>query len=218
MSELRQDWFIDRDCKVWQDPDHFCFNTDTVLLAKFMEIRCNDTVIDIGTNNGALLMYADRFGPKKMVGIEIQPEAAKIARLNLENAKSASEVICAPVQTVEKLRANVVISNPPFFTEKASCVDAKDDLRQAGRIEKNLKLDELIEAADRLLEDKGRFYMVHRPDRIQEILYELKRHGFGLKRMQVVYDRRTHTAKSLLVEAVKNGGGFCTIMEPGEIG
>lgn len=64
-GQLRQDWFLDPDRRIWQHPDHFRFNTDTALLAEFMEIRPQESVIDIGTNNGVLLVYADQFSLRR---------------------------------------------------------------------------------------------------------------------------------------------------------
>lgn len=218
MSDLRQDWFIDPAIKLFQDPGQFCFNTDTVLLARFMEIRPHDKVIDIGTNNGVLLVYAARFKPDALTGIEILPAAAKLAEQNLARISDCPvSVRNDPVQDVTDMKATVVISNPPFFTLPSTCKDTPLTARQLGRVEYNLTLDELCECASRLLEDKGRFYFVHRPDRIQEIMETLSRHHLGVRKLQIVYDHRTHAARSLLIGAIKNGGGFCEVLPAGEI-
>ena len=216
MAELRQDWFIDQDIRLLQDPAQFCFNTDTVLLARFMEIRPGDRVIDIGTNNGVLLVYAAQFHPRSLTGIEVLPAAAGLARRNLAEMENAS-VICGRVQDISDLRGSVIISNPPFFTQTSTCRDTPLTPRQMGRVEFNLTLQELCQAASRMLEDKGRFYFVHRPDRIQEIMTALAANGLGVRKLQVVYDHRTGQARSLLVCAARNGGGFCEMLPPGEI-
>ena len=70
--------------KLYQDKDMICINTDTMVLGDFLEVYRNDTVLDIGTNNGSLLLYANRFSPKKLIGIDINKEALEIARKNME--------------------------------------------------------------------------------------------------------------------------------------
>ena len=211
---LRQDWFLDPARRIWQHPDHFRFNTDTALLAKFMVIRPGETVIDIGTNNGVLLVYADDSHPALMTGIELLHEPAQVARLNLSVCRSPWEILEQPVQQVMDRKADVVISNPPYFSLQATDRKTPLTLRQQGRAEFHLTLGELCEAASRFLNDGGRFYLVHRPDRLQEILTVLEKHHLIVKRLQLVYDRRDSLCKSLLVEAMKNGRTGGLVMEP----
>lgn len=218
-GKLRQDWFLSEDRRLWQHPDHFRFNTDTALLARFMEIRPGDRVVDIGTNNGVLLLYADEYGPGCMTGIELLHEPAQLAKKNLAGCHSPWTVLESPVQEVTKLKADVVLSNPPYFSLAATDSRTPLTLRQQGRAEFHLTLRELCASAARFLDDGGRFYLVHRPDRLQEILTELQTCRLAAKRLQLVYDRRDGLCKSLLVEARKNGSpGGLRIMEPGWIG
>lgn len=218
MSERKQDWFISEDCRIWQDPDHFRFNTDTVLLARFMEIRSGESLIDIGTNNGVLLVYADRFQPSRMTGIELLHEPAVLAKENMARCQSPWEILEAPVQSVRDRKADVVISNPPFFSLKATHANTPMTLRQQGRAEFHLDLQDLCQAASRFLDTGGRFYMVHRPDRLQEILVTLQENRMAARRIQLVYDRRDDLCKSVLVEARKDGKPHLQVMPPAWIG
>ena len=218
-GQLRQDWFLDPDRRIWQHPDHFRFNTDTALLAEFMEIRPQESVIDIGTNNGVLLVYADQFSPSKMTGIELLHEPAEVARLNLARCNSPWQILEMPVQEVRDLKANVVISNPPYFALDASDLRIPLTLRQQGRAEFHLTLEDLCRCAAGFLDDGGRLYLVHGPDRLQEILTALQKENLGVRRIQLVYDRRDDRCKSLLVEARKGGSpAGVQVMAPRWIG
>ena len=68
--------------KIFQRKDMFRINTDTFALASFMMIKKGEIVLDIGTNNGALLIEASRFNPKLLIGVDIFHEATELARDN----------------------------------------------------------------------------------------------------------------------------------------
>lgn len=215
MNDLRLDYFIDEDLKLYQHKDHFRFNTDTKLLAKLMKIKKNDVVLDIGTNNGALLLWADQYDVSKLIGVEVLKESSKIAKLNAETFfKHQTEIINKPVQEIHLDQVDVIVSNPPYFTQSETHPNTKIDLRQYGRIEINLTLDELVSNVSRLLKSNGRFYMVHRPSRIHEILDTLSKYNLCAKTIGLAYDSRTMDCKSLLIEAIKESNCKCEILPP----
>ena len=78
---IRLDYLPNREnYKIYQDDEMFCINTDTQVLGEFLNIYKQDTVLEIGTNTGALLIYASRFNPKKMIGIDINEKAVELAK------------------------------------------------------------------------------------------------------------------------------------------
>lgn len=215
MSKIREDYFLDPNQPIYQREDMFHFNTDTKLLAGFMKIKKNETVIDVGTNNGALLLACDRYPVKKLIGVEVLEEACEIAKMNVDAfIKHPCEIINAPIQKVEIDPVEVIISNPPYFTQKETNPNIQMDFRQMGRVEINLTLDELIEHVARLLKSNGRFYMVHRPGRIQDIINACTKYNMGVKSIQIVYDHRDNEAKSLLIEAIKERKCQCKLLSP----
>lgn len=206
-EKLRKDYFIDPSFMIYQDPAHFCFNTDTRLLAQFMTIRKNETVIDIGTNNGVLMVYAAKAFPlKKIIGVEVLEPSSRIARLNAEMFIDKEwEVINLPIQDVSMDPVDVILSNPPFFEVSEMHPNTKLDMRAYGRFEINCTLNDLVSHASRLLRSNGRFYFVHRPDRLSDIIQCLKEYRFSIKNLQIAYDHRNNEAKSVLIEAIKEG-------------
>ena len=82
---IRMDYLPNhKDIKVYQDDEMFCINTDTMVLGEFLEVYKQDVVLDIGTNTGALMLYASRFNPKRLVGIDINERALSLAKQNME--------------------------------------------------------------------------------------------------------------------------------------
>ena len=88
---LKEDIMITKDylpnhpeIELYQDDTMLRINTDTFVLGEFLNIYKNDTVLDMGTNQGALLLYANLFHPKKLIGLEINPEGVALAKKNME--------------------------------------------------------------------------------------------------------------------------------------
>lgn len=212
-ENLRLDYFIDPKIHIYQHPDHFHFNTDTKLLAQFMKIKNGDVVLDIGTNNAALLLYADQFNVKKLIGVEVLEESSQIAQLNADSFIShPCQIIHMPIQEVEHELVDVIVSNPPFFTQNETHPNTVMNMRQLGRIEVHCDLDDLCKHASRLLKSMGRFYFVHRPDRIHEIMLALNKYNFSVKTLQFAYDARNDAVKSVLIEAIKDSNCRCKVL------
>ncbi len=208
-------YLVDESCQVYQHKEHFKMNTDTRLLATFVKVHKMDTILDIGTNNGALLLYMDRFDVKKLIGVEILEEPLKIAQMNAKAfLQHDYELIHANIKDVNIPQVDLIISNPPYFKSSETNANIKMTLRQYGRVEENLTLHDLVENTYRLLKDKGRFCMVHRPDRLNEIYKELLDHHFSIKTMQIAYDKNSEQEKSICIEAIKNSNCKCKILPP----
>ena len=117
---LRLDYLPNRkEIKLYQDDDMFCINTDTYVLGEFLNIYKQDTVLEIGTNNGALLLYASRFNPKSMVGIDINEKAIELAKKNMElnNIENVTLKV-ADGNTYQDSEVDVIIFNPPYFKSR----------------------------------------------------------------------------------------------------
>lgn len=206
-GQLREDWLIDPECKVVQDPDHFRINSDTAALARFAKVSCGDRVLEIGTNNGAILLYLDRFDPAFLCGAEILPEAARLAAFNLSRqARSPWRIDALPIAQCPLEEYDVVVCNPPYFVpENNRHCAVSDTMRQKARFETNLSLEQMVKEAARRLRSNGRLCFVHRPDRLVDAIECLKKYNLALSRLQIAYDRRDGQAKAILIEAIREG-------------
>lgn len=196
-----------------QRKDMFRMNTDTALLGQFMKINKDEVVLDIGTNNAALLLYASQFSPSLLIGLDVQPDACELAIENLEyNHITNYEIHCCDIKDYQR-KVNVIICNPPYFkTNGDNQVNESMALRIA-RHECYLTLDVLCERASTCLDDKGRFYMVHRCDRIVEIVECLKKYHLEIKTLQFVRDEEKENAHGVLIEAIKQASTHCTVLK-----
>lgn len=208
-----------KELKIIQNPDWFCFGIDAVLLADFAEAGARAKVMDLCTGNGIvpLLLYGKNKG-KKLVGLEIQPEIAEMAersvRLNgLEDKISIKTGDAAQIREWENAHSyDVVTMNPPYKPIGHGIVNPGDH-KAIARHEITADLEALIESAAYLLNSQGRFYMVHRPQRLMDILTLMRKYGIEPKRIRLVYPKQGKQPNIVLVKGIL-GGKPDLVMDP----
>ena len=211
--KLTHDYLPGTQIYLHQRKDMFRMNTDTALLGRFMKVKEDETVMDIGTNNGALLLYASQFTHGKLIGVEVQKEAAELAEMNLrENAVENYAIIHSDIKDVT-YPVDVIVCNPPYFVVTQPKQLNENEYKRIARHECYLTLDTLCESVARNLKEKGRFYLVHRADRIVDILTKLREHDLEVKTIQMIRDENNDVAHGILIEAVKEGKTHCTVLE-----
>lgn len=215
ISTCSYDFLPGTDLYFYQHPDMFHVNTDTALLGHFMEIRKKDVVMDIGTNNGALLLYAMRKTPKQLIGVEVNKEACELAVYNLNELHHANAtILCENILQLSHESVSCIVCNPPYFqVSDEKQINHNDHLARA-RHETQLHLEALLKKISSLLHDKGRLYMIHRGDRLIDLCVLCRKYQLEIKKLQIVYDENKSEARSILFEAMKQGKPHCHILEP----
>ena len=191
------DYIKNTNLKILQDDSMFKMNTDTHLLGCYLKVKKNEVILDVGTNNGALLLYASLHSPKQMIGVDINEKAIKLAEKNMEINNLECDLICCKIQDLKINNVDVIVCNPPYFVEKNKNII--EDIKNA-RHEDNLSLDELFMCYRRLLKDNGRIYMVHRANKIAQIIECGLKHDIKINKMKFVYDKRKKNAITVLLE------------------
>lgn len=206
--------------KIIQNPNWFCFGIDAVLLSSFAFARKKENVVDLGTGTGIipLLMYG-KYKPNKIIGVEIQSEVAEMAKrsMKLNNLEDRIEIFEGDIKDCYKTIGinyfDVVVSNPPYKKNDTGLKNPEDK-KAISRHEIFINLDELVFSASRLLKGYGRFYMIHRPERLKDIIISLNNHKFALKRIRFVHPKVDKEPNMVLIEAVKAGGEFLKVEKP----
>ena len=206
-----------------QRRDGFCFGMDAVLLSGFARVRKGESVVDLGTGTGIIpiLLEAKTEG-RHFYGIEIQEQVAEMASRSvlLNGLEDKIDIINADLRTVIKEKQlfrpgsmDVVTSNPPYMKGQHGLVNP-GEAKAISRHEVCCTLKELCAVAAALLKSSGRFYMVHRPQRLPEIISELKAVKLEPKRMKLVHPYIDKNANMVLIEAVKDAGSECIVEKP----
>ncbi len=208
-----------KNMKIIQRKDMFNFSLDTVLLAHFCTINKDiQEIIDFGTNNAAIPLLLSRRTNKKIIGIEIQKEAVDIAIKNvkLNHLENQIEIIHSDIKEYAKSQNKVklIVCNPPFFRVDEQSHINDNKYLQIARHEIKINLEEIIFCASQLLDNKGRFAMVHRPDRMIEIINYMQKYDIEPKRVRFVYSKFGKESHIFLIEGMYKGNHGLKIETP----
>ena len=215
LDELQRNGYV-----IIQDPKRFCFGMDAVLLSGFARVKTGEQVLDLGTGTGIIpiLLEAKTEG-KHFTGLEIQPESADMARRSVElnHLDSKINIVTGDIKDASKLfgasSSDVVITNPPYMIDSDGIKNMKD-AKTIARHEVLCTLEDVIRESAKLLPPKGRFYMVHRPFRLSEILCMMTRYGIEPKRMKFVYPYIDREPNMVLLEGLRGGRPRMTVEKP----
>lgn len=200
--------------KLFQDHSMICINTDTMVLGEFLEVYRYDTVLDIGTNNGSLLLYANRWNAKKLIGVDINSRALELAKKNLElNGIKNYELINADAKTLRIDPVDVVICNPPYFKNTLDSKNSNQDIALA-KHDDSLPLDALIKSIVNNLKDNGKLFFVYQSSRLQEVIDTFSKYHLNIKVMQFVYNVNKDNSNITLFKAVKGGKSGMEVKKP----
>lgn len=204
--------------KIIQNRDGFCFGIDSVLIADFAKnIKDGANVIDLGTGTGIIAtLLCGKTKLNKVIGIEIQEEVCNMARksISLNNLGNKFEIICDNIINLkgrfETNSFDVVITNPPYKKKNSGIVNEKEK-RLISRHEIFADLEDFISTAKYLLKNNGEFFMVHRPERLVDILYLMRKNNLEPKIIRFVCSNRNSEPKLVLIKAIKNAKPFLKI-------
>lgn len=201
--------------KIYQDDEMFCINTDTMVLGEFLDIKKKDIVLDIGTNTGAPLLYASKFKPKKLIGIDINEKALELAKENMKlNNITNVELIHADGNTFRNNEeVDVVIFNPPYFKTPSSDKGSNKYLALA-KHEDNFPLESMIQCVNRNLRNNGTLYFLFQTTRLNEVLKVLNEKKLVVKKMQFVYDENKENSTVVMLKAVKGAKEGVLVQKP----
>lgn len=207
--------------KIIQNTEGFCFGIDAVLLSDFAkEIKNNSKVLDLGTGTGILsILLSGKTNLNKIYGIEIQEEVANMAQrsVQLNNLENKIEIINKNIKDLENIfeknSFDAIVTNPPYKKINTGEKNEKEN-KLISRHEVTASLDDFIKISFNLLKDKGFFYMVHRPERLAEIIYKLKQNKLEPKIIKFVYSNVKSEPKLVLIKSVKNAKEFLKIEKP----
>ena len=207
--------------KIYQDPNYFSFSIDSMLLASFATINPNmKLVCDLCSGNAPIPLYLTLRNDKiKIVGVEVQTHSYDLANMSIKENKLEDriKIINDNLIDINKKIGNnfdLVTCNPPYFKVGEHNINPKDS-KAIARHEILATLDDIVKEAYSLLKPKGRFAMVHRPQRLIEIIETMKKHKIMPKRIQFIYPKKDRECNHILIEGIKDGNdGSLRILPP----
>lgn len=198
----------------------FCFGMDAVLLSGFAAVKKGERVLDLGTGTGIIpILLTAKTEGEHFVGLEIQEESADMARRSVRynHLEDKVDIVTGDIVEASRLFAlasfDVVTSNPPYMNDAHGLKNPADS-KAIARHEVRCTLDDVVREGTRVLKPGGRFFMVHRPRRLIEIIQTMKQYGLEPKRMKFVHPYVDREANMVLIEAVRGGGALLKVEPP----
>ena len=206
--------------RIIQKTDGFCFGMDAVLLSGFAVVKAGEKVLDLGTGTGIIpiLLEAKTEG-EHFSALEIQEEVADMARRSvlLNGLEHKISIVNGDIKEASRIFGggsfDVVTSNPPYMTDTHGLKNPHLP-KAIARHEVMCTLDDVCREAAKVLKPGGRFYMVHRPHRLAEIVRTLSKYRLEPKRLKMVHPFSDKEANMVLIESVRGGGFFLKVEPP----
>lgn len=206
--------------RIIQRTDGFCFGMDAVLLSGFARVGPGEQVLDLGTGTGIIpiLLEAKTEG-RQFTGLEIQEQVADMARrsVSLNQLENKIKIVTGDIKEAERIfqlaSFDVVTSNPPYMND-AHGLKNPGEMKAISRHEVLCTLEDVVRSAARLVKPGGRFYLVHRPHRLIEIITMLTKYRLEPKRIKFVHPFIEREANMVLIEAVRGGKSMVKIEKP----
>lgn len=207
--------------KIIQNKDGFCFGIDSVLLSDFSkEIPTGSTVLDLGTGTGILgILLCGKTKLSKIYGIDVQEEVCQMAQrsVKLNNLEDRFEIINDNIKNLNSIFENcsidAIVSNPPYKKDNSGLKN-ESQTKLISRHEITASLEDFIEISSKLLKDNSSLYMVHRPERLSDLFYLLRKYKLEPKKLRMVQSYFDSKPKLVLVKATKNAKSFLNIDNP----
>ena len=209
------------DMIIYQDNDYFLFSLDSVLLANFVTLKLTDKkVIDLCSGNAPVPMLMSFRTKARIFGVELQKyiydmgvESIKENKLD-KQIEFINEDVIDIDKKFESESFDVVTCNPPYFKYLESSLINDNSGKSIARHEVKIKLEDIIVKAKYLLKNGGTFAMVHRPERLIEIINLMQKYGIEPKKIRLVYPKENREANMLLIEGIKNGKSGLKVLSP----
>ncbi len=194
------DYLFGTPFQIEQPEEMYHFSSDSELLGRFLKIKPDDRVLDVGTNNGVLLLYAAMHKPVLLAGIDLFEEVIRTARRNLQENGIDAELTAVPLQEYVHEPFTRVICNPPFFTNRKNSLKKENRYLRAARHDDHLSLSDLFHYSAGLLKTSGSLSLILSAEKAADAFLIAGHEGFVPARVAAVYDREGGILKRILLE------------------
>ena len=209
-----------QDLKIYQNSDFFSFSLDSIILGNYSNIRLRDKkIVDFCTGNGIIPLILSRRTDKHIDAVEIQKPLYELALKSVEinNLQNQISIYCDDIKTFSKKNSDsydLVLCNPPYFKVHEKSKQNLSLEKQIARHEIMIDLDSLCKSVKQILKDHGNFCLVHRSERLMEILVCLRKYELEPKRIKFIHEKGSKESELVLIEAQKKGSSGLIIDSP----
>ena len=210
-----------KNMKIYQDTDWFSFSLDSVLLPNFVTLNKKINIImDLCSGNAPIPLILSTKTDAKIIGVEVQEDVYNLGKMSIEynNLSDKIEFLNEDIKNLKTLyngdSVDVITCNPPYFKYNEDS-NVNDDIHKViARHEKMINLEEIVDISHYLLKNNGVLAMVHRTDRLIEIISLFKKYGLEPKKIRFIYPKENSESNLILIEGRKNGQVGLKVLSP----
>lgn len=210
-----------KNLKIYQNSDWFSFSLDSVLIPNFVTLNKNiNLIMDLCCGNAPIPLILSTKTSAKIIGVELQKDVYDLAIKSIlyNNLSKQIEIKNMNILDLKKIydsdSVDVITCNPPYF-KYSNNANINDDIHKViARHEKEIKLEEIIDISHYLLKNNGVLAMVHRTDRLIEIINLFNKYGLEVKKLRFIYPKENSESNMILIEGKKNGNTGLKILPP----
>ena len=210
-----------KDIKIVQNKDYFNFSLDSVLLPNFVEItRKTKKILDMCTGNAPIPLILSTKTDAKIYGVELQKEVYDLAKetIKINNLDNQIELINDNIKNLKKIfdteTFDIITCNPPYFKKKDDSIINDNKIKSIARHEIEMELEDVMIISKALLKNEGSLVLVHRTERLVEMIKLMKKHNIEPKRMRLIYPKVNAESNLVLIDGRKNGKEGLKILPP----
>lgn len=210
-----------KDIKIVQDKDYFNFSLDSVLLPNFVEIpKKTNKILDMCTGNAPIPLILSTKTNAKIYAVELQKEVFALAKetIKINNLDNQIELINDNIKNLKKTfnteTFDIITCNPPYFKKQDDSIINNNKVKSIARHEIEMELEDVMIISKALLKNEGSLVLVHRTERLIEIIELMKKHNIEPKRMRLIYPKVNTESNLVLIDGRKNGKEGLKILPP----
>ena len=211
---------LDFNKKIVQDTDYFNFSLDSVLLVNFCDIRKNYKILDICSGNCPIPLMLESKVNNKIYACEIQKEIYELGleSIKLNDLEERIDLLNMDAKELTKKfetdTFDLITCNPPYFKSNEKSIKNDNDIKSNARHELLINLEDIFKVSRKLLKNNGKLVMVHRTERLDEIIELSKKYNLNIKRIQFIYPKENEESNMIIIEAHKNGKEGLKVLPP----
>ena len=210
-----------KDIKIVQNKDYFNFSLDSVLLPNFVEItKKTSKILDMCTGNAPIPLILSTKTTAKIYAIELQKEVYSLAEetIKINKLENQIKLINDNIKNLKKFfnteTFDIITCNPPYFKKKDGSIINENKVKSIARHEIEMELEDVMIISKALLKNEGSLVLVHRTERLIEIIELMKKHNIEPKRMRLIYPKVNNESNLVLIDGRKNGKDGLKILPP----
>lgn len=221
MNVIKENDLYDYGLKIYQCDTAFKFSLDSILLGEFVDIKfTTKKIFDMCTGNCSIPLLLSTKTKAKIYCMEIQKDIYELGNLSIATNNLEKQItlinddINNSLNHFESEYFDIITINPPYFKYQKDSIISIAKEKAIARYEINIKMEEYINLASSLLKNKGSLYIVHRPERLMELIRCLDKYKLSVNKIQFIYTNKNKNASMVLIEAIKNGKSELKVSPP----